>query len=169
MPPLNGSPAINAGGTTTLTTDQRGFPRVGVPDIGAAEYQGNADAMRFWRLDFDNDGSPYGVEQALGTNPLVSDIGHPQKLSTPTFNGSGHALLGFGLNPVDPVIGTRWILKRSPDLTPGSFQEIYRFNGLTDTAGPGIVFQRQSRLINITDTASHPRHGFYRFEALLDP
>jgi hypothetical protein len=39
MPPLAGSPAIDAGGTTTLTVDQRGFPRVvgGVTDIGAVE------------------------------------------------------------------------------------------------------------------------------------
>ncbi len=40
MPPQPGSPAINAGGTTTLTSDQRGLPRsVGVPDIGAVEIQ----------------------------------------------------------------------------------------------------------------------------------
>jgi chitodextrinase len=41
MPPLAGSPAINAGGTTTLTVDQRGLARVvgGVTDIGAVEVQ----------------------------------------------------------------------------------------------------------------------------------
>lgn len=39
MPPLPGSPAINAGGATTLTVDQRGAPRVigGKVDIGAVE------------------------------------------------------------------------------------------------------------------------------------
>jgi hypothetical protein len=39
MLPLPGSPAIDTGGATTLTTDQRGFPRVqgAAPDIGAAE------------------------------------------------------------------------------------------------------------------------------------
>ena len=39
MPPRGGGPAIDAGGATSLTTDQRGFPRtVGVKaDIGAAE------------------------------------------------------------------------------------------------------------------------------------
>ncbi len=48
MPPLVGSPAIDAGGTTSLTTDQRGYSRViagiqangvgsAVPDIGAVE------------------------------------------------------------------------------------------------------------------------------------
>src|SRR5581483_1296306 len=41
MPPLLGSPAINAGAATGLTTDQRGFPRVvgSAPDIGAVEFQ----------------------------------------------------------------------------------------------------------------------------------
>jgi fibronectin-binding autotransporter adhesin len=43
MPPLPGSPAIDAGAATTLTTDQRGFPRVAGPavDIGAVEFQAN--------------------------------------------------------------------------------------------------------------------------------
>jgi M6 family metalloprotease-like protein len=43
MPPLPDSPAINAGGTTTLTTDQRGYARVvgGSLDIGSVE-TGNA-------------------------------------------------------------------------------------------------------------------------------
>ncbi len=40
MPPLPGSPAIDAGVPTTLTTDQRGYPRVigPAPDLGAAEF-----------------------------------------------------------------------------------------------------------------------------------
>ncbi len=39
MPPLPGSPAINAGAATSLATDQRGFPRVlgAAQDIGAVE------------------------------------------------------------------------------------------------------------------------------------
>jgi hypothetical protein len=40
-PPLPGSPAIDAGGATALTTDQRGFARAVGPavDIGAVEFQ----------------------------------------------------------------------------------------------------------------------------------
>lgn len=37
MPPLAGSPAVNAAVGSTITSDQRGFPISGVPDIGAAE------------------------------------------------------------------------------------------------------------------------------------
>jgi hypothetical protein len=41
MPPLAGSPAIDKGAPTTLTTDQRGYPRVSgaAVDIGAVETQ----------------------------------------------------------------------------------------------------------------------------------
>lgn len=41
MPPVPGSPAINAGGPTGLTTDQRGLARLigSAPDIGALELQ----------------------------------------------------------------------------------------------------------------------------------
>jgi len=40
-PPMTGSPAIDAAPSTTLLTDQRGYPRVvgPAPDIGAAEFQ----------------------------------------------------------------------------------------------------------------------------------
>jgi tRNA threonylcarbamoyladenosine modification (KEOPS) complex Pcc1 subunit len=43
MPPLGGSPALDAGGTTSLITDQRGLPRLfgSAVDIGAVE--ANAD------------------------------------------------------------------------------------------------------------------------------
>lgn len=37
------SPAINAGTTTPYATDRIGNPRVGMPDIGAYEYQGTLD------------------------------------------------------------------------------------------------------------------------------
>jgi hypothetical protein len=41
IPPLASSPAVDTGGATTLTTDQRGFPRVSgnAVDIGAVEVQ----------------------------------------------------------------------------------------------------------------------------------
>jgi hypothetical protein len=40
LPLLAGSPAINGGDTAEPARDQRGFVRVGQPDIGAFEYQG---------------------------------------------------------------------------------------------------------------------------------
>lgn len=171
MPPLPGSPAINNGTTTanslfpSLTNDQRGFPRVSFPDIGAAEYQGNSDLTRFWKLDFDGDGSPYGTEQALGTDSAVADSANSRHLTTPAFNASGHTVLSFGIAPAAP--GTRWILRRSTDLL--TFSEIYRYDGTADTAAPDITFVRTATCVTITDTNPPPGGGFYRFEARLEP
>jgi hypothetical protein len=165
MPPLPGSPAIDTGGTTTLTTDQRGFPRVGTPDIGAAEYQGTSDLTRFWKLDFDGDDSPYGVEQALGTDPLVSDPSSSRNITAPALNASGHAVLSFGIGAAAP--GTRWILSRSTDLL--GFAEIYRFDGSADTVVPGVTFLRTATSITVTDTDPPSGGAFYRFEAVLTP
>jgi hypothetical protein len=163
MPPLPGSLAIDAGTTTTLTTDQRGFSRVSTPDIGAAEYQGSADLTRFWKLDFDGDGSPYGTEQALGTDSVVADSANSRHLTAPAFNASGHAVLSFGIAPAAP--GTRWILRRSTDLL--TFSEIYRYDGTTDTAAPGITFVRTATGVTVTDENSSAGGAFYRFEASL--
>lgn len=168
MPPLPGSPAINAGGATTLTTDQRGRPRIGTPDIGAAEYQGNSDLSLFWPLDFDSDGSPFGVEQALGTDNFTADPANANNLGAPTFDPSGSAILHFGIG-TSPFAGTCWILSRSPDLTPGSFTEIYRYDGSSDSASPGINFNRSPAGITITDTSPLPGSGYYRLGAQLTP
>ena len=166
MPPLPGSPAIDAGGTTSLITDQRGLPRVSTPDIGAVEYQETADLIRFWNLDFDGDGSPFGAEQALGTDPLISDPANSRNLSPPILRARGGVLtLGFGIGAAVP--GTNWILKRSPDLSSGSFQEIYRFDGSADTTAPGFGFIRTATGVTVTDENPLLGGGFYRFEARL--
>ena len=169
MPPVPGSPAIDAGGTTTLAADQRGFPRVSFPDIGAAEYQGTADLTRFWKLDLDADGSPYGVEQALGTDNFTADLANPRNLTAPAIDGSGHAVLSFGITS-GAAAGTRWILRRSPDFSAGSFAEIYRFDGLNaDSPALGITFVRTATSVTVTDSISASGTGLYRLEAVLEP
>ncbi|MES2439478.1 MAG: choice-of-anchor Q domain-containing protein [Verrucomicrobiota bacterium] len=166
MPPLPGSPAIDqANANYRLPLDQRAYQR-GVPDIGATEYQGTPDLTRYWKLDFDSDGTPYGIEQALGTDPLLSDAASPRRLTGPTLGPAGHPVLTFGLAP---VTRTHWVLKRSPDLTPGSFQEIYRYDGKSDTAAPGITHLRTPAGVTVTDTAPPPGGAFYRLEVPLVP
>ncbi len=167
MPPLPGSPAIDTGSddktNPILPTDQRGFPRVSTPDGGAAEYQGNSDINRFWPLDFDGDASPFGTEQALGTDPLVSDPGNTRNITAPVINTSGHPFLSFGIGAAVP--GTRWILRRSTDLL--TYTEIYRYNGTTHTAAPGVTFVRTATSVTVTDSNPPPGDVFYRFEAVL--
>lgn len=48
-----GSPAINRGDPAAPPQDQRGYGRVGLPDVGAFEFQGIVQ-----RYDFDGDGKP---------------------------------------------------------------------------------------------------------------
>ncbi|MCU0797137.1 MAG: chitobiase/beta-hexosaminidase C-terminal domain-containing protein [Akkermansiaceae bacterium] len=64
--PLNGSPIINAGSSSTLTTDQRGQARVGAPDVGAFE-----DSSGFGDADFDTLSNL--TEAILGTDPFLRD------------------------------------------------------------------------------------------------
>ncbi|MES2923805.1 MAG: right-handed parallel beta-helix repeat-containing protein [Verrucomicrobiota bacterium] len=166
MPPLPGSPAIDAGGPTSLATDQRGFPRIAAPDIGAAEYLTTARLAQDWHSDADGDGSPLGAEIALGTDPATADSHHPRNLAAPVFYPGGYAVLRFGLGADIP--GTRWILKRSS--TPGGgFQEIYRFNGTTDSVTPGFGVVRTATSISVTDKNPPPGRAFYRFEAIIEP
>jgi hypothetical protein len=113
----------------------------------------------------DGDASPYGTEQALGTDPLISDPSSFRNITAPALNASGHAVLSFGIGSAAP--GTRWILSRSTDLL--GFAEIYRFDGSADTAVPGVTFLRTATGVTVTDTNPPPGATFYRFEALLEP
>lgn len=169
MVPQNGSPVINAGGTTSFSTDQRGLPIVGAPDIGAAEYQGsgNAALIAVWNLDSDGDGKADGIEYALGTNPSSADASNSRNLTPPTRNGSGANVLAFGLNP-NAAPGTRWILQRSTNLAPGSFTDIYTFDGTTDTTANGISVVRTTNGVTVTDASAPSGKGFYRFKATIE-
>jgi hypothetical protein len=75
MLPLPGSPAINAGGITTLTVDQRGLPRVvgAAVDIGAVEVQGEAIPVWLDVLHLRDLG-----QAVITSSPY--DIGHPDEI-----------------------------------------------------------------------------------------
>jgi len=71
MPPLQNSPAIDAGGNTLLTEDQRGRVRIvnGVIDIGAVEFQSVADEV-FFPLSW----IQIGMESKTGSNLRRGEI-----------------------------------------------------------------------------------------------
>jgi hypothetical protein len=169
MIPQSGSPVINAGASASFTTDQRGLPIVGIIDIGAAEDQTsrNAALIASWNLDSDKDGSPDGIEYALGTNPTSPDRGNSRNLTAPVRNASGARVLSFGLNP-SAAAGTRWILQRSSNLSAGSFTDIYVFDGTSDTAASGVTFVRTANSVTITDASAPAGKGFYRFKAYIE-
>ena len=94
--PLPGSPAIDAVTTATTTVDQRGFSRfldgddngTATADLGSVEAPNYAnpgpdDFLSIWLTDQDQDGSPWGLEQAIGTDPAVADSGDAANLSDP--------------------------------------------------------------------------------------
>ncbi len=172
MPPLPGSPALDvATAIANLTADQRALLRpVGsLPDLGSTEYQGSADLGRFWLLDLDGDGTAYGLEYALGTNPWSPDLSDPRRL-TAFADGTGVGV-SFGID-VNATAHTAWVLNRSYDLSPGSFVEIYRFNGPGDTAtaesGITVTYSVGIARIRAASTPAHPR-AFYTVTAEFIP
>ena len=168
MPPLPGSPAIDpAGGHTSsvFATDQRGLARVvgARADVGAAEFQGASDVARFWPTDWDGDGRPFGVELALGLNPVVPDAGAAgTPVSWPPATGNG---IEFGFNPAATNY-TAWVVKRWLDLSvPNSSVEIFRFDGptgITTTDGPVSVNFTGSTFQLTDNTTPRPPQAFYQ-------
>ncbi|MGJ8726697.1 MAG: choice-of-anchor Q domain-containing protein [Roseibacillus sp.] len=157
MPPLLASLAIDpTGGITTDPggTDQRGFSRFvnGTVDIGASEFQGAAQELNIGFFgDHDGDGTPTGLEQAVGSDPLVVDLAHPNKLMIMGVDASGQATLSFGYE--DQTIGLN--LLRSTNLE--SFVPL-----ITGVAAPA-----PGMLIEINDP--NPATGgkaFYKLEAV---
>lgn len=167
MPPLPGSPSIDAAPGSIFNRDQRSLPVVGTPDIGAAEFQGESDIILFWQVDPDGDGNPFGVEEALGTDQHIPDVENPRNLDMQT-DPNGHPRLTFGRN-AGAIGGTQWILARSPNLDPENFVEIFRFDGtstIPESPNPDLDFTLGIDFITITDLAPPAERAYYRFEAL---
>jgi hypothetical protein len=168
MPPLPGSPAINPPGSPTnsvLSLDQRGLTRVvdGAVDVGAAEFQGPSDVALFWPTDWDGDGSPFGLELALGLNPVLADAGAAgTPVPYPPATGNG---IEFGFN-LAATNYTAWVVKRSLSLTvPNSFVEIYRFDGptgITTTNTPVSVNPTGGTLEITDDTTPRAPAAYYQ-------
>lgn len=178
MPSLPGSPAIDGAPGTSATIDQRGMIRPidgdgngsSLGDIGAVEFTPAADLARFWSLDFDGDKIQFGVEYALGLDPLSPDAGNSKKLTPPTFMG-GQVKLTFGLNAA-AASHTIWVLRRSTDLV--QWQEAYRFDGpsMMHMPQPGFTAAFDNILnptLFILTELNPPSRAFYRFEAVFVP
>ncbi|YCM45735.1 choice-of-anchor Q domain-containing protein [Verrucomicrobiaceae bacterium 227] len=167
MLPFPGSPVINAGTTTDLSTDQRGFAHSGTPDIGAVEYQGPDDLALLLDTDIDRDGNSYLVERALGTDPFRNDPNDPRNLLRPQFNPEGQPTLSFGIAD-NALPGTIWTLERSTDLV--TFEEIYRFDG-TDRFtidGLPIDIADTETGVTITDEAPPAGSSYYRIRVSFE-
>ena len=161
MPPLPGSPAIDAAGTIDPGgTDQRGFPRFfnNDLDIGAVELQGPNVELE---LDFDFDGTSNGVELAIGTNPVISDSDDLRNLTLTSFDTDGNPEFTFGIESAqqnDIILR----LVRSTDLINFTTVVVSNDDTQFDTS--------EANLLEIQDT-DPPEGGeaFYRLEAERRP
>ena len=163
MPPLPGSPAINAGGSINPGgTDQRGFPRsVNGADIGAAEFQGNETELDLaFFEDIDGDGTAVGVELAIGTDPLVADASGEANLRL-TIDQNGEPNFTFG---VDSAQSNDIILRLMRSTGLETF-EVIDSNLILD-----FPISSMTGLANAEDS-SPPAGGkaFYRLEAVRRP
>ncbi len=160
MPPLLGSPAINTGETgDSESTDQRGFARlIGTnPDIGAVEFQGETQENSIaFHLDSDSDGSPNGVEIAIGTNPYVADAADERNLRL-TLAPDGTTQFSFGLIHSQQSHITLE-LTRSLDLV--TFDKVIASNEAEDFSDPG-----ENLLILNDDSPPVEGRAFYRLQA----
>lgn len=163
-----GSPALDAGDDSknNTTTDLAGNPRkVGIIDLGA--YEGAVSPTEFlpllWETDLDGDGSSYGVELALGTDP---NVWNRQPLGDFTPDSNGDPAFSFSREP-NPA--GNYILKvmRSPDLTPGSFTEIFRItpNSGGNATEAGNSFFVIGNAVTLIDFDSPAGASYYRLEA----
>ena len=167
MLPLPGSRAIDMAIGSTSPLDQRGRARNGIPDIGAAELSDGRDLAVVWETDYDNDGSPFGVEHALGTDPFLAD---PENLANLQlrFNALGEAVIEFGYN-TEAIAETVWILERSFTLDD-DWEEVYFSEdpdfGENTSFG---VLTNAGTSVELTDTTATDldKKVFYRFKASL--
>jgi CSLREA domain-containing protein len=164
--PLPGSPAINpAAGdiASPFEFDPRGEARMvgGIVDVGAVEFQGMDDLL----LDQDGDGTPLGVEYALGTDWLTPDATNSANFAG--FLTNGMYATTFGFNP-DATNAMSWIVHRSTNLVAGAYEEIYRYDGpagLTTSHIPLSATLTNGQFVIIEQSTPRPTNAFYRFEA----
>lgn len=141
MAPLPGSPARNAASGSTATSDQRGFPMVGTPDIGAYEAGTFTGYLSFiWEslptpgnglitdpghaaaFDFDGDGRSNGDEWEARTEPAnsssffrITQIDHgagSYSVTFPSVQGRAYRL------QVSPDLAVPW--SNLGTITPGT-------------------------------------------------
>jgi hypothetical protein len=176
---LAGSPARNAAIGSTATSDQRGSPIVGVPDLGAYEANDTPTTnYSAWSLavagsvlpsgdDTEKDGAINALEYALRRNPNVSDASLNPTLTGPI----GGRSFAFRYQPTANDL--RYIVQRNTDLNNAAgWTEIYRFDLSTGVATehPSITADENAttQVITLLDPAPGARL-FWRLRIELLP
>ena len=176
------SPARNAAVGSLATGDQRGFPIVGVPDLGAYEagtlldydawvwetFPTNAmPAQRLASADYDGDGRLNATEYATLTSGSVSNAG-PALVFTRNAAGTvGTNRFAIRASATDLL----YQLARGTTVT--NVTNIVQLNPATlttNTYGPGLTLSSSNSTLTVTDTnlAGRPQL-FYQLKVLLTP
>ena len=153
IPLLPGSVAIDAGatGTSVLTTDQRGKPRVGAPDIGAFESQGFILAIV--------SGTPQTAPPSTAFAPLVvsvtSTAAEPVAGGTIIFTGptTGAAITTSPLTATIAATGQASVSPTANATTGGPYAVTATTSGTTP---PSVSFQLTNGVPILTVTG--PAH-----------
>lgn len=172
---LPSSPARNAAPllSPAITADQRGFPLVGAPDIGAYE-NGTAGSFASFIVeatgttpnataDTDHDGNPDLLEYATRGNTDVFN-GNPVDKPQPVTQSGGISSVEFGFAYRPEARDLRYIVSRSGDLT--HWTEIYRLDmrtlQITRASGVASLENTNPGTIQVNDAAFIPGHTFYK-------
>lgn len=156
---LPGSPARDAATGSTITSDQRGFPIIGVPDIGAyeagtmqtyavwaAETLAPTDAAADDTADFDADSLSSTWEYATGSDPYAYT---PDPLSVTPAPGGG-MVFEFPWNP--NATDVFYAIQQSGDLE--TWDNLYYNTRREDliTRAPGVTSEENPATGRITVT-----------------
>lgn len=160
MPPLPGSPAINAAIDSTFTTDQRGFAITdGFPDVGAVELRSEDITTIVNNFDNDSDddgdGNPFLLELALGTDPFLADAGSERNLRITFENDLPQLTFGYISNTRNSI---SLQLQKSNNLA--TFGEVLM--NLNDD--PNLENFDSTELFQVTDP-DNDQKAFYRLKA----
>jgi predicted outer membrane repeat protein len=180
---LSGSPARDHSAASAVTSDQRGFPIVGVADIGAYE-AGTFTNYALWAWETLPAATPLG-DRAPGidldldarSNALefatLTDGGTPSATSllNPTLNAAGTEA-SLTLPYRAGIAGLRYFIDRSTALA--NWIPIVAVNSATDSvtylaAGVTLVSSDPASLTFTDATIAGQRKVFYRLRFELDP
>jgi hypothetical protein len=174
------SAARNAAIGSTATSDQRGFPIIGAPDIGAYE-AGTTKSFNAWisetlpattpspqyagNFDFDGDGQSNALEYATLGNPMVPGSGQNLTLSRNAAGTQATLVMPYRYGAPDLT----YTIERSTNL--GSWTPVANVDSGTNLFYPttGVMLSVSTeRSISFTDTfiPGQPR-VFYRLNATV--
>jgi hypothetical protein len=166
------SPAINRGflGINQTAFDFLGNSRVQGDqiDLGALE-AGSLNLDYLFQTDLDQDGVPFGLEWAIGTDPAVDDRKNSRHLQAPLTNPSGESVVTFGYNPNLPDNVTLKLM-RATSLKPDEFTVVAeitpsrRSYGLWEIEDTGMLLE-PNKFFNYIDRNSPQPRAFYRLQA----